>query len=109
MYLHNTFNLLLHIVDITALHKQHYRLHNGKTNSMIFNTIRQSLEDVYIAGRKINELNNLKLNATNIAAYATALKGLNAKQAELILSTQGLTVAQESIQYSKYFLPSCQP
>lgn len=64
-------------------------------NSMIFKTIRQSLEDVYIAGRKINELNNLKLNATNITAYATALKGLNAKQAELVLSTQGLTVAQK--------------
>ena len=62
---------------------------------MIFKTIRQSLEDVYIAGRKINELNNLKLNATNITAYATALKGLNAKQAELVLSTQGLTVAQK--------------
>lgn len=57
---------------------------------MIFKTFRQSLEDVYIAGRKINELNNLKLNATNIAVYATALKGLNAKQAELVLSTQGL-------------------
>ncbi len=62
---------------------------------MIFKTIRQSLEDVYIAGRKINELNNLKLNATNITAYATALKGLNAKQAELVLSTQGLTLAQK--------------
>lgn len=53
------------------------------------------MEDVYIAGRKINELNNLKLNATNITAYATALKGLNAKQAELVLSTQGLTLAQK--------------
>lgn len=62
---------------------------------MIFKTIRQSLEDVYIAGRKINEINNLKLNATNITAYATALKGLNTKQAELVLSTQGLTVAQK--------------
>ena len=59
---------------------------------MIFKTIRQSLEDVYIAGRKINELNNLKLNATNVTAYATALKGLNARQAELVLSTQGLTL-----------------
>ena len=64
-------------------------------NSTIFKTIRQSLEDVYIVGRKINELNNLKLNATNITAYATALKGLNAKQAELVLSTQGLTLAQK--------------
>ena len=45
--------------------------------SMIFKIIRQSLEDVYIAERKINELNNLRLNATNITAYATALKGLN--------------------------------
>lgn len=45
--------------------------------SMIFKIIGQSLEDVYIAGRKINELNNLRLNATNITAYATALKGLN--------------------------------
>jgi len=62
---------------------------------MIFKTIRQSLEDVYIAGRKINELSNLKLNATNITAYATALKGLNAKQAELVLSTQGLNLAQK--------------
>ena len=62
---------------------------------MIFKTIRQSLEDVYIAGRKINELNNLKLNATNVTAYATALKGLNARQAELVLSTQGLTLAQK--------------
>ncbi len=64
-------------------------------NSTIFKTIRQNLEDVYIAGRKINELNNLRLNATNITAYATALKELNAKQAELVLSTQGLTIAQK--------------
>lgn len=62
---------------------------------MIFKTFKQSLEDVYIAGRKINEINNLKLDATNITAYATALKGLNTKQAELVLSTQGLTVVQK--------------
>lgn len=43
---------------------------------MIFKTIKQNLEDVYIAGGKINELNNLKLNATNITAYATESKGL---------------------------------
>ena len=53
------------------------------------------MEDVYITGRKINELNNLRLNATNITAYATALKELNAKQAELVLATQGLTLAQK--------------
>lgn len=47
---------------------------------MIFKTIRQSLEDVYIAGRKINELNNLKLNATNVTAYATALKIVDYKK-----------------------------
>lgn len=62
---------------------------------MIFKTFQQSLEDIYIAGRKINEINNLKLDATNITGYTTALKGLNAKQAELVLSTQGLTVAQQ--------------
>lgn len=55
----------------------------------------QDLKDVYIAGRKINELNNLRLDAINITAYATASKGLNAKQAELVLSTQGLTFAQK--------------
>ena len=37
----------------------------------------------------------MKLDATNITAYATALKRLNTKQAELVLSTQGLTVAQK--------------
>ena len=53
------------------------------------------MEDVYITGRKINELNSLKLNAANITAYTAALKGLNTKQVELVLSTQGLTVAQK--------------
>ena len=53
------------------------------------------MEDVYITGRKINELNSLQLNAANITAYAAALKGLNTKQVELVLSTQGLTVAQK--------------
>lgn len=62
---------------------------------MIFKTFKQSLEDVHIAGRKINEINNQKLDVTNITAYATALKGLNAKQTELVLSTQGLTVTQK--------------
>ncbi len=62
---------------------------------MIFKTFKQSLEDVYIAGRKINEINNQKLDVTNITAYATALKELNAKQTELVLSTKGLTVTQK--------------
>lgn len=53
------------------------------------------MEDIYITGRKINELNSLKLNAANITAYAAALKGFNTKQVELVLSTQGLTVAQK--------------
>lgn len=60
---------------------------------MIFKTIRKSLEDVYITGRKINELNNLKLNATNITAYTTALKRLNAKKAQALALTTLLLIA----------------
>lgn len=41
---------------------------------MIFKTFKQSLEDVYIAGRKINKRNNLKLTSTNITGYTTTLR-----------------------------------
>lgn len=46
------------------------------------------MEDVYITGRKINELNNLKIDTTSAIEYANELEGLNTKQAKLVLSTQ---------------------
>lgn len=57
--------------------------------------MQQGISDIYVVGNKINEINKLKLDATNITGYATALNGLSVKQAELILSTKGLSVAQQ--------------
>lgn len=62
---------------------------------MIFKQLKQGIDDVFAIGNSLTQINNLKLDATNITGYATALKGLTVKQAELVLSTKGLTVAQQ--------------
>lgn len=66
MYLHNTFNLLLHIVDIAALHKQHYRLHNGKINSMIFKTWLSDINKTALALESLNKI-KFNINALSVA------------------------------------------
>lgn len=65
---------------------------------MIFKQLTNSIVDIYTIGDKLREINKLKLDPSDVTGYVAALNGLKIRQAELILSTKGLsTVQQQSI------------
>ena len=87
---------LFYIIDIIS--NRYYKINLKQLiTSKIFETIKKNLYDISIINNNntLAKINSLNLDATNISAYASALQGLNKRQAELVLSRKNLTFAQK--------------
>lgn len=83
---------LFYIIDIIS--NRYYKINLKQLiTSKIFETIKKNLYDISIINNNntLAKINSLNLDATNISAYASALQGLNKRQAELVLSRKNLT------------------
>lgn len=93
---------LFYIIDIIS--NRYYKINLKQLiTSKIFETIKKNLYDISIINNNntLAKINSLNLDATNISAYASALQGLNKRQAELVLSRKNLTFAQKRSNFSR--------
>ena len=73
----------------------------SKTNSTIFKTLKNSINDIAVVGSTLTRIGELRLDPTNISGYATALQGLTTQQAQLLMSTNGLSYSQQQLVLSQ--------